>query len=363
MDRRSLASVLFLAVLLAGLLHALNPRFGKETAAEPRVHHGFDCARELSNAFREAASTVQPAVVSIQAMRKRFGMAVPQMGSKLEEGEGRWRQANFGSGVLVRRGGYILTNNHVVKDAHALQIVLHDEQVRYAEIVGTDSRFDLAVLRMEDPGIEPPPFGDSDELQIGDWVLAVGNPFRLANSVTAGILSAKGRNNQGIARFEDFLQTDAAIHPGNSGGPLVNLDGEVIGLNTAISSRTGAGVGIGFAIPINLARQVVDRILSGGKANRGFLGVEIANLTEKQVHDHRLGSRQGVMVTAVSAGKPAQMAGLQVGDILLSIGDQPISRTTQLITTVAAIPPGTEVQLRFFRDGKTMEVPVVLATP
>lgn len=364
---RTVLPAFTLLILVSVLVHGLLARM--DAGAESRVQlpgtveSDLGQARSLSNAFKEVARTLQPAVVSIQSYRRRGGSEeVPSIRRSPFSRSGYYR-AEFGSGVLAKEGGYIITNNHVIKDAHSIEVELHDGTKHYAEIIGGDSKFDIAVLRIEVEGLKTAYLGDSDTIEVGDWALAIGNPYRLDQTVTVGIISAIGRNQQNVAEFEDFIQTDAAINPGNSGGPLVNLDGEVVGINTAISSRRGYGVGIGFAIPINLAKRVLEAMVSGKHGERpAFLGVNIDELTPDVAEEKNFSGENGVVITSLQENYPADKAGLQVGDILLAIDEQPIRRVTQLQTSIATIAPGTRVDVVVFRDGKVMSIPVTLAT-
>ncbi|RMG09989.1 MAG: DegQ family serine endoprotease [Planctomycetota bacterium] len=351
---------------------------------------GLETAQRLSQAFSKVARRATPAVVFIEVEREVEGSgAVPfefndpfdlfnddfferffrhRMPQGRPHSQPRQRphfkQRGQGSGFIVSRDGTILTNNHVVGGADTIRVKLPDGRQFSAKVVGTDPQTDVAVIRLEgDVGDLPTlPLGDSDRLQVGEWVLAVGNPFGLAQTVTAGIVSAKGRSRMGIVDYEDFIQTDAAINPGNSGGPLLNLRGEVVGINTAIFSRSGGYQGIGFAIPVNLARRVEQQLVETGKVTRGYLGVLIQDLTPELAESLGISGRKGVVVSEVSQGSPAAEAGLEVGDVILSLDGKTVEDVNWLRNTVSMTPPGTAVRLRVFRDGSERELSVTLGT-
>jgi serine protease Do len=268
-----------------------------------------------------------------------------------------------GSGVIIREDGYVITNNHVVASGEALKVVLHNGKRLDAKIVGTDPATDLAVLKVEEKGLQAAVLGNSDDIRVGDWVVAIGSPFGLDQTVTAGIISAKNRV-QGIIGdgqgFEDFLQTDAAINPGNSGGPLVSLRGEVIGINTAILSRTGASAGIGFAIPLSLAKPVVESIIESGSVRRGFLGAQVGDVNAELKDKFSLSVDTGAFISTVVDGQPAAKAGLQPGDVVISMDGKPVTSGTQLRNYIASRKPGSIVKMQVNRSGKEMEFSVNL---
>ena len=272
------------------------------------------------------------------------------------------RERSLGSGVIVSQNGTILTNYHVVAEADEILVTLTDDREFNAKVVGSDPQSDVAVIRLEEtpPNLEPLPFGDSSQLRMGDIVLAIGNPFGLAHTVTMGIVSATGRANVGIADYEDFIQTDAAINPGNSGGALVNLKGEFIGINTAIVSRTGGYQGIGFAIPSNMAQSVMESLIEHGKVVRGWLGVVIQDIDRDLADAMGLDTSQGVLVSDVMKDSPAQKAGLQREDVILQVNDTQVDNTGQLRNTIATLGAGAEVTLTILRDGEEKEITLTL---
>jgi serine protease Do len=272
------------------------------------------------------------------------------------------REKSLGSGVIVSDDGIVLTNNHVVQDTEDIKVMLADEREFDAEIVGSDPKSDVAVIRLEgDPqDLQPIPFGDSSALRLGEVVLAIGSPFGLGHTVTMGIVSALGRANVGITDYEDFIQTDAAINPGNSGGALINLEGELIGINTALVSRTGGYQGIGLAIPSDMARSVLDSILEHGKVVRGWLGVVIQDIDKDLADALGLESTRGVLVADVTEDSPAHEAGIERGDVILEIAGEDVTSPGMLRNRVAALGAGAEVELVVVRDGKKKTIEVTL---
>ncbi len=261
--------------------------------------------------------------------------------------------SSLGSGFIIDADkGYIVTNNHVVKDAEEVRVTFHDDSTVPAEVVGRDDKMDLAVLKVKtDKKLSAVQFGDSDQMRVGDWVLAIGNPFGLGGTVTAGIVSAQQRDiNAGP--YDDFIQTDASINRGNSGGPMFNLNGEVIGINTAIFSPSGGSVGIGFAMPANLVKPAIKQLIDFGRTRRGWLGVRIQLVTEEIAESLGLGKARGALISSVTPTGPAEKAGLQAGDIILAFEDKPINEMRQLPRVVAETPIGNKAKLTYWRDGK-----------
>jgi Do/DeqQ family serine protease len=253
-----------------------------------------------------------------------------------------------GSGVIITASGRILTNAHVVKDADDIRVTLQDGNDYEAKVVGVDPRADLAVIQLKGnvPTLKPLTFGDSSSLRLGDVVLAIGDPFGVGKSVTMGIVSAKGRGGMGIEEYEDFIQTDAAINPGNSGGALVNLKGELIGINTAIASKSGGYAGIGFAIPTNMARPIMEQLIKDGKVSRGYLGVNIATLTPLLVKERNLRTQHGVLVAAIEPDGPASKAGLAENDVVVALNGTEVKTSDVMKNTIAMIKPGSTVELQ-----------------
>ena len=276
--------------------------------------------------------------------------------------EGRRYVRGMGSGVIVSKDGYILTNNHVIRDADKVTVMLLRGKRLEAKVIGADAKTDIAVLQVEGDDFIPATLGDSDKLRVGEWVVAIGSPLSatLDHTVTAGIVSATGRSNVGLADYEDFIQTDAAINPGNSGGALVNLRGELVGINTAIATETGGFQGIGFAVPINMARAVMDQLIKHGKVIRGWLGVSIQNVTESIKKYFDLPVDYGALIGDVVEDSPADRAGLKSGDVILKIDGKKVKDIDFLRNEVASREPGTEVELLIYRDGKEKTVRVEL---
>ena len=317
-------------------------------------------------AFSEVSQKVTPAVVNVQAARVR---RVPQLGPMFDDFFGelfkrhpqrRQQTKSLGSGVLISAAGYILTNEHVVKGAEEIKVKLADGRIFDGELIGTDPDTDVAVLKITASEELPVAvLGDSDALQVGQWALAIGNPFGLDSTLTVGVISATGRTDVGIEAFEDFIQTDASINPGNSGGPLLNIYGEVIGINTAI---VASGQGIGFAIPINLARLVAGQLMENGEVVRGYLGVGIQPLSPALAESFGLDRASGALVNQVVTDSPASAAGLRRGDLLLTYNDREISGVRNLQLLVANTPAGGTAKLGILRDGQSLELTVIIAS-
>jgi serine protease Do len=320
------------------------------------------------DSFAAVVDAAKPAVVNIatiQAGPGRGPRGADPMREFLERyfGEGVPREEprqSLGSGLIVESEGYVLTNNHVIENARMIMVRLADEAEYEAQVVGRDPRTDLALLKIQGRRqLSAVTLGDSDRLRVGDWVLAIGNPFGLEQTVTAGIVSAKGRVI-GAGPYDDFIQTDAPINPGNSGGPLFNTQGEVVGITSAIFSQTGGSVGIGFAIPINLAKELVPQLKTKGRVTRAWLGVGIGPVSPELAQ--RLGrtGREGALIAEVVPNGPAARAGIRPGDVIVALQGQPIRRADELPRLTAKAPVGSEAELRLFRDGKELAVKVRL---
>lgn len=309
--------------------------------------------------YAEAVNRAAPAVVNVYATKitrqrrpliqdprlKRFfgdNLGVPQY----------QRENSLGSGVIIDSNGFILTNNHVIADASEIHVVLKDGRSLAARVVGTDPETELAVLQAAGGDLPVATLGHSSKLQVGDVVMAIGNPFGVGQTVTLGIVSATGRTELGITDIENFIQTDAAINPGNSGGALINAHGEVVGINTAIFSDSGGSHGIGFAIPVKLAREVMRQIAEHGRVIRGWIGISSQDLTLSLAESFGLREAHGILVSGVLTEGPADQAGLQPGDLILSIDDKPIASSNRALNYIAARQPGDEVEITFFRQGR-----------
>ena len=270
-------------------------------------------------------------------------------------------QGGLGSGVIISPSGYILTNNHVVEGADEIEVVLLDARKAKAKVIGTDPETDLAILKIELDKLPVIVLGNSDALQIGDPVLAIGNPFGVGQTVTGGIVSALGRSKLGINTFENFIQTDAAINPGNSGGALVDSSGALMGINTAIYSRSGGSMGIGFAIPVSTAKQVLESIVKDGQVTRGWIGVEPQELNAELMETFNVKTKEGVIITGVLQNGPAGQAGVKPGDVITAVNGKAVGNVTELLSAVAGLKPGTPAPLSVQRSGKTSDISVTPA--
>ena len=327
-----------------------------------------------SESFVNVAESAIPAVVNISASRIVYGQGNAPRSPFFENplfreffGEDFFRQfddpsqhseQSLGSGVIVASGGLIVTNNHVVAKADDIKVLLGDKREYSGEVIGTDPKSDLAVIRIKAKDLPFIPWGDSDDLRVGEYVLAIGNPFGLNQTVTMGIVSAVGRANVGIAEYEDFIQTDAAINPGNSGGALVNIRGELIGINTAIMTRSGGYMGVGFAVPSNMARSVVDKLVKTGKVIRGWLGVSIQDVTADLAKSFNLSDTGGALVSDVMEGSPAEKAEIRQGDVIVSYDGKVIEDLSSLRNFVAETDIGKKVKLIVIRDKKKKRIEV-----
>lgn len=321
---------------------------------------------EPVKSFSEIVKAVSPSVVNISTTRtvqspptlEDLFEFLPPYGNS--QGK-KWKEMSMGSGVIVSNDGYVLTNYHVVEQADDIKVTLYNRRTFKASIIGADSKTDLAVIKIDVKDLPVAPWGDSDQLQVGDFVLAIGNPYGLTHTVTMGIISAVGRADVGIADYEDFIQTDAAINPGNSGGPLVNIKGEIIGINTAIFSRTGGYQGIGFAVPSNMARIIKDSLIKEGKVVRGWIGIMVQDLTAELAERFNLKEPYGVIITDVTKQSPAYSGGLKRGDIILEYDGKQVTESAILKNLVAQSKVGSVVNLKIFRDGQVYTISVTIA--
>ncbi|ABA48440.1 peptidase Do family protein [Burkholderia pseudomallei ABCPW 1] len=321
------------------------------------------------SSYADAAQKAMPAVVNV--FSSKDGSLPPDPRAKdplfryfFGDRNARRQQeepaANLGSGVIVSSEGYILTNQHVVDGADQIEVALADGRTATAKVIGSDPETDLAVLKINMTNLPTITLGRSDQSRVGDVVLAIGNPFGVGQTVTMGIISALGRNHLGINTFENFIQTDAPINPGNSGGALVDVNGNLLGINTAIYSRSGGSLGIGFAIPVSTARNVLESIITTGTVTRGWIGVEPQDVTPEIAESFSLAQKSGAIVAGVLQGGPADKAGIKPGDILMSIDGEDITDTTKLLNVVAQIKPGTPAKVHVVRKGKELDVTVVI---
>lgn len=367
-------------------LTVLAPKDGSNSSAPIEKNNGCGSQCLSRKSFTQVAKPATPAVVFIKVEinpddTDNFGFPEGPGGNPyapfgddffqkffgLPNGKPQQPQPQIGqgSGFLVSADGYIMTNAHVVKGADKIEVTLNDGQVQSAKLIGTDPGTDLAIIKIEKIDNTNYPFlklGDSDALEVGEWVLAIGSPFQLQASVTAGIVSAKGRQGLNISQLEDFIQTDAAINPGNSGGPLLDLDGDVIGINTAIVSRSGGYMGIGFAIPSNMARNVMDQLINKGSVTRGYLGIGLQDVDKDIAAGFNLPKAEGVLITEVEKGSPAEKAGLLQGDIILELNGKPIKTRQSFRYDISMMNPGSTANLKVYRKGKNQNITVALGS-
>jgi len=284
----------------------------------------------------------------------------PQFRHNPQQGPRRnYKQEALGSGFIISSDGYILTNNHVVEDADTITVFLSDERKFTAELIGRDPQSDVALIKIKDHSNLPTlPLGNSDALEVGEWAIAIGNPFGLNQTVTVGVISATGRSSVGINEYENFIQTDAAINPGNSGGPLLNVNGEVVGINSALYSRTGGYMGIGFAIPINMVKNIESQLKNAGKVTRGWLGVVIQNVDENLAKSFGLDRAEGILVSEVQSGSPADKGGIKQGDVIITLNGTTLKDVADLRNRVALLSPDSTAKLDVIRNGKTISVNV-----
>jgi serine protease Do len=382
MSRRPILILVVAALLIAaaGGGYLVRDRVGRSSAAPaattPQSGAGFALAEALQAGFVDVAQQVRPAVVhlgTIQRAKPRRGPNMPQgnddpffrdffnqfFGSEGPDSRSEFRRPGLGSGVIIDKRGLVLTNFHVVKGADEILIRLSDKREYRGQILGTDPKTDLAVVRFQpDHEITVASLGNSDALRVGEWAIAIGNPFGLDQTVTVGVISATGRSDVGIATYENFIQTDASINPGNSGGPLVNLKGQVIGVNTAI---VAAGQGIGFAIPINMVKRVVEQLVDKGKVVRGWLGVALQPLSPDLAQSLGLEGTSGAVVGSTITGSPAAEAGLQQGDVIVAYDKVPVEDYRHVQRLVAETRVGKSVSLQIVRKKQKMDVAVTIA--
>ncbi|HEX9007551.1 MAG TPA: Do family serine endopeptidase [Bacteroidota bacterium] len=370
------AGIIIGAVIVSNLSGGIDTGFARtgesvRLGGPPPIQSPNPTVKALGDNFVAVAKAVTPSIVAVTVTSsgKGKGRNIPHdfwhnWGPDLQPPEDMPSQG-FGSGVIVTPDGYIATNNHVVSDADAdgIEIVIHDK-IRYkAKLIGTDPTTDLAVVKIDAKDLPVAALGNSDNVQVGEWVLAIGNPLELNSTVTAGIISAMGRDIgiiQSNTRIENFIQTDAAINPGNSGGALVNMSGEVIGINSAIATTNARYQGYGFAVPVNLLKTVAADLIRNGKVRRGYIGVSIKEVDQTMADALGMNDAVGVMVQELTPGGSAEASGVQAGDVILSIDGKPVNAPNELQSYVAQRHPGDEVTLKLYRDGKTVERKVAL---
>lgn len=324
---------------------------------------------ETSRAFSDIVAEVSPAVVNISTTKVFKRDAYPFSDDPLFDlfrpfhdfDQKKWKEQSLGSGVIISEDGYIITNNHVVEKSEDIRVILYDKRSFKGKVIGSDPKTDIAIVKISAQKLPSVRWGNSDHLKVGEFVLAIGNPYGLSHTVTMGIISAVGRANVGIADYEDFIQTDAAINPGNSGGPLVNINGELIGINTAIFSRSGGYQGIGFAVPSNMARLVMEQLIKQGKIVRGWLGVMIQEVTPEIAQKFGLKEPKGALVSDITKGSPAEKAGITRGDIIIEYDGKAISSVSNLRNSVAQTKVGSQVRIKIIRNGKEFNLNVIVA--
>jgi len=352
---------LVIAAVRPDFLQRVTPARRIDTGPAP-VLQAAGTSKPAGASFRDAAGRAMPSVVNIFSSKSR-----PRSASKDEQlrrffGDGtpERQSASLGSGVIVSPDGYILTNNHVVDDADDIEVGLADGRTVPAKIVGTDPETDLAVIRIAERKLPVMLLGHPEQAKVGDVVLAIGNPFGVGQTVTMGIISAVGRNNLHINHFENFIQTDAAINFGNSGGALVDTSGNLLGINSAIYSQTGGSVGIGFAIPVTTAKAVLDEIVAHGQVVRGWIGIESQDITPELADSFGLNRKTGAMIAGVVRGGPADRAGMRPGDILASVDGKPVASTTDMLNLIAKLTPGGKTRMTVIRKNREAAVDVTV---
>lgn len=361
MDRKILIiiSILLIGFLLGGITYwGLHQTiFQEQPFFTPNAPKQI---QETNRAFSEIVKVVSPSVVNISNTKilKRpqtpFGDFFNFSPLFKDIPQQKFKEQSMGSGVIVSTDGYIVTNNHVVEQSSDIKVTLFDKQTLKAKIIGSDPKTDIAIIKIDTKNLPITPFGNSENLQVGEFVLAIGNPFGLNNTVTMGIISAVGRADVGIAEYEDFIQTDAAINPGNSGGPLVNIKGEIVGINTAIFSKTGGYQGIGFAVPSNMVKAIMEQLLKNGKVTRGWMGVTIQDIKPDIAQKFGIKSTKGVLIIDVIKNSPAQKAGFIRGDIVLEFGGKTVIDGGSFRNMVSQTKIGSTVYVKIWRKGKEM---------
>ncbi|HEX4927169.1 MAG TPA: Do family serine endopeptidase [Burkholderiales bacterium] len=341
-------------------------------APAPTAHAPATVARvalvtPAASSYNDAVRRATPSVVNIFTSKEVHAERHPLLNDPLfrrffgeQIPDDAQRSASLGSGVIVTAGGYVLTNNHVVEAADEIEVALADGRKVLARVVGNDPETDLAVLRIDGGELPAISFGSSDALRVGDVVLAIGNPFGVGQTVTSGIVSALGRTGLGINTFENFIQTDAAINPGNSGGALIDAAGNLVGINTAIFSRSGGSIGIGFAIPVSTAKMVLEQIVKTGSVTRGWIGVEVDEVTPQLAESFGFDGVRGALIRGVLRGGPADKAGVKPGDILIEVQGKPVADPPGMLNLIAALSPGQPAKLRLKRQGKAVEANITV---
>jgi serine protease Do len=373
MQKKTFIFFLVMAIFLGYIIGERSDFFGNKSSIPPYTYN-FQLPENISGespAFSNIVKVISPLVVNISTTKTVTKKDVSPFSHFFDTPfqdffepfnmPRKWKEENLGSGVLVSQDGYIITNNHVVEKSDEIKVTLFDQQTFTGKIIGTDPKTDIAIIKIAADTLPSIKWGDSDGLQVGEFVLAFGNPYSLGHTVTMGIVSALGRANVGIADYEDFIQTDAAINPGNSGGPLVNTRGELVGINTAIFSRTGGYQGIGFAVPSNMAKSVMTQLIKEGKVTRGWLGVTIQNLTPELSKEFGLKKTTGALVTDIFNDSPADKAGLMRGDVIIEVDGKKIKNVESLRNMVSQSKVGKKITIRVLRNGKSRRLYAIIS--
>ena len=356
-------AVLFVVSTLRPDLLSWKAHNSVVTVKEPQA----DTAGRAAISYSEAVRKATPAVVNIFTSQQVKRQRHPFMDDPVfryffgeQADPGVQRREGLGSGVIVSDKGYILTNHHVVESVDQIEVALADARKVPARVVGSDPETDLAVLKIELQNLPSITFARPDQARVGDVVLAIGNPFGVGQTVTLGIISGLGRSHLGITTFENFIQTDAAINPGNSGGALVDASGNLVGINTAIYSQTGGAMGIGYAIPVSIARQVMEQIIQQGSVTRGWIGVGVQDITRELADSFKLPRAGGVLISQVERASPAEKAGVKLGDVLVAVNGQQITDITGMLNLIAALQPGQQARLKLVRNQAETEIDVTV---
>jgi serine protease DegQ len=354
-----------LAIVLVALTALQYGPFNTPSLPSPTPTPVITLPPDEKVTFSRAAKTATPSVVNIYTSQKinhtRSALNPTLLPRFLRDHPARpVPSSTLGSGVIVRKDGYIVTNSHVVQDADEIEVALSNGKIAEGKVIGTDPETDLAVIKINLTNLPEIHFASTDQLQVGDAVLAIGNPFGIGQTVSMGIISALGRNGLNLSAFENYIQTDAAINPGSSGGALINLEGQLIGINSNIMSDTGGYMGIGFAIPANTVKQIIEEIIRTGTVTRGWIGIQGQNMTADLAQAMHITTQEGVLITKVVQGQPAENSGLKPGDLLVAINQKPIDDFQSMLSTVSALPPGTPAKVTIVRKEAKLTVTLII---
>lgn len=359
-----------IAVAALFVVSTFRPEWLPSRSVTPGVAAGTSGAVapvQATNSYGDAVQRASPSVVNISSTKQIRSPRHPLLNDPIfrrffgdQFSDDTQRASSLGSGVIVSASGYVLTNNHVVEAADEIEVALADGKKLLAKVVGNDPETDLAVLRVDSEDLPAMTFGSSEALRVGDVVLAIGNPFNLGHTVTLGIVSALGRSGLGVSTFENFIQTDAAINPGNSGGALIDASGNLVGINTAIFTPNGSSAGIGFAIPVATAKMVLDQIVKTGSVTRGWIGVEVQEITAPMAESFKLPNTRGALIAGVLRSGPADKAGIKTGDILVEVQGKPVADPAGMLNLIAALAPGQSAKVRLKRQGQDVDATVTV---